>query len=156
MVTLTGIPRADRKKAHAWITERIPTETQIQTEGTGRLGQENLCPHCYEAVEQFPSLCPHCQGRFKSGSRAGLLSLAFPGLGDWYLGHRGLAICEMLGAAAMWSIMVLGWLGSQEAGEAASLATMAGVAVVMIVFVHGLDAWVTRHTGHKGIYPAAD
>ena len=95
------------------------------------------------------------RGRFKSANRAGLLSLAFPGLGDLYLGHRGLAVVEMFGAASMWFVIFFGFWGSQNTGEPIPAGTLLMISLVAFAFCHGLDALVTRHTGHKGLYPAA-
>lgn len=121
---------------------------------TGADGVEQLCPHCYTVVEGRPRRCSRCRGSFRSARKAGLLSLLFPGFGDLYLGHRGLAVAEMLGAAAIWLVFGLGALGAAAAPEGeASTAGMLIMGGVLFAFVHGFDALATWYIGRKAIHP---
>lgn len=152
---LTGVPRRDRKAIRTRIEERMASPDIARRAG-GASGRQNLCPHCYATVTGFPARCSRCAGGFKSGSRAGWLSLLFPGLGDWYLGHRFLGLVELLGALVVWALAVPACVDAAMAhsGEAPVLAGI-GVGIVLIFLAtHGLDSWVTRRTGRKGIYPA--
>lgn len=146
-VTLTGIPRRDRRRVQE-LVERFGGRAGA----SGRTGRQNLCPHCGTAVAGRPAGCPHCHRPFKTSRKAALLSLAFPGLGDLYLGLRSLAALEMLGAGVVW-LAVFGALlapGDHEPLTPLELG-MAGVMLAMVL--HGPDALVTRHTARKGLYP---
>ena len=119
-------------------------------------GLEHLCPHCGHRVVGLPERCSKCARDFKSGARAGWLSMIWPGLGDMYLGHRALGVMEMLGAAFAWTFVVLG-IGLTEAEHGRSFDPTAAIvgAVFVFAFVHLPDAWITRRMGLKGIYPAS-
>jgi hypothetical protein len=150
---VTGIPGRDRKAIRAFLQARMARVPAGAARGAGR---QNLCPHCYEPVAGLPARCPHCQGAFKSGARAGWLSLLMPGLGDLYLGHRALGAAELFGVLAMWSVLIPGafatwWESTRTAGDAAGIAFVLGVA---FTFAHGIDALITRRTGRKGLHPA--
>jgi len=112
-------------------------------------GVENLCPHCFRMIEAFPRSCPACNGKFKSASRAGLLSLIFPGLGDMYLGHRGFAVLEILGALLVWVV----FFTPEEGVPMEPIDYLVG-AVIVFAVMHGVDALVTAKIGRKGLYPA--
>ena len=146
---LTGIPRKDRKAIKALLTTRIEA-TRVHAPA---LGREHLCPYCGNRVMGFPERCKQCARSFKSGARAGWLSLALPGLGDIYLGHRGLGAMEILGALLAWGAVVLPLaLGGDP--ESSSVSEAALLASFVFAFVHGGDSWITRRVGFKGIYPA--
>jgi hypothetical protein len=145
---LTGVPGKDRKAIKKFVADRI-SETRADAPG---LGIENLCPKCGNRVMGFPDRCNQCAQAFKSARRAGWLSLAFPGLGDLYLGHRWLGGLEILGGLFAWGTIVipLAWLAL---GGESSWLTPASAASGVFVFVHGTDCWITRRMGLKGIYP---
>jgi len=152
---LTGLPRADRKRIRGFLEDRLRRSEQAARAAlTG--GRRNLCPHCYTSVSGFPGRCPHCARPFKSGDRAGWLSLALPGLGDLYLGHRALGALQVAGALLLWTAIGSGvWEASQKSGPGeASLAVLAIPLGVFFALGHGVDAWITRRTGKKGLYPA--
>jgi hypothetical protein len=152
-VALTGLPRADRKAIRARIEERLRDRTTVQATAHGA-GKQNLCPHCFRAVHGRPERCASCAGAFKSGARAGWLSLLLPGLGDIYLGHRALGTLEILGALGLWGVLLSHSLRSAEPINAPLPAVALGVAAVFVT-VHGVDSWITRRTGLKGLYPAS-
>lgn len=147
---ITGIPRKDRKAIKEMVQSRIqaPASNAI---GLGA-GVENLCPKCGNKVVGFPDRCNQCASAFKSARKAGLLSLAFPGVGDLYLGHRGLGRLEILGGLLSWSVIVLPLaLGAWEGENDWTLPAV--VAAGVFFFVHVTDSWITRRVGFKGIYP---
>lgn len=86
--------------------------------------------------------CTVCHAAFKTAKSAALRSLLLPGWGDWYLGHRFLGGCELIGSLIVWSL-VFGMLA--EGG-----AENAGVAVFILAFYNGFDALLTRHMARKG------
>lgn len=150
-VVFASMPRADRKYIQE-LTRSLATEVGPAAR-TGAISRaENLCPHCYVEVAEFPLTCAACGKPFKSARKAGLLSLLFPGVGDFYLGHRGFGTMEILGAAVVWLSLFVPVEGQapMTAGELGS------VAAILFGFMHGIDALFTRHIGRKGIYPAKE
>lgn len=141
-VVFAHVPRADREflaKLIGYTLDHVTAETS---------GVEDLCPHCFVAVADRPSACPSCAGRFKSVRTATLRSLLFPGLGDWYLGHRALAVVEMLFVALLW----LGFFIPSEEYPF----TLGGVLIgglVLVVVIHVPDAVLTRYIARRGLYP---
>jgi hypothetical protein len=141
----TQIPRAMRKP-FAQALEAQRASAPVSPIAT----REHLCPHCYEPLVEVVPACPKCRGTFKSASRARWLSLAFPGVGDLYLGHRLLGGFQIAGAALMWMILVPAMLAGASGGEGAAAAIPLFVVCLM---AHAIDAWVTGHTAGKGLYP---
>jgi hypothetical protein len=136
------VPKADRRflqKLVKWTGERM---------GEERAGVEALCSHCFAVVHGQPEQCRSCGGTFKSSLRAALLSLAFPGFGDWYLGHRAVAIIAIVTAALLWLAVLFPY-----PPEVMPLNTRLRFAAAIMVFVHGADALTTRHIARTGLYP---
>ncbi len=146
-VVFAYVPADDRKALQALLAQAHDSMGQLGV-APEAVGIEDLCPHCYSAVAGRPRACPHCGGAYKSRTRAGLLSLAFPGLGDLYLGHRGFAALELFVAAVFWLTI----LGAPVAGDPG--AELLAMALVFFVFAHGFDAIMTRYIANKGLYPA--
>ncbi len=115
--------------------------------------REALCPRCYEVVEGRPESCPKCRSAFKSARKAALLSLAFPGVGDLYMGHRALGVFQVAGGLAVWGVIAAGLVMPEQSGDAGA-ADRVGLAIMAVV-VHGLDALITGYTARKGLYPGA-
>lgn len=132
------VPGRDRKIMPKLIDDFRST---ISTPEEKLIEKENLCPHCYVVVEEFPQSCPHCMKAFKSANTAGWLSLLFPGFGDFYLGHRTFAILEILSASVIWVSVLFSGGGFIWA-------------LFIFIFMHGIDALVTRYVGRKGLYPS--
>ncbi len=145
---ITGMPRKDRKALRSLVAKRIEN-TRADAPG---LGIDNLCPNCGTKVMGFPDRCKQCTQAFKSARKAGWLSLAFPGLGDIYLGHRWLGISEIMGGLIAWAagFVPVAWATFDEGGP---WIVSAGVAAMIFLFAHGSDAWITRRMGFKGVYP---
>jgi len=142
-VMFTGVPRADRKQLASTINDVIG-----KLETTDRAELEQLCPRCFEQVGGRPAACPHCNVSFKSAKTAGLLSLVFPGAGDFYLGHRGFAVLEVFGGLAFWAVVV-GLAMDPTMGLVGALS----FAFFVVFVVHGVDALTTLHIATKGISP---
>lgn len=142
----TGIPKVDR---------RYISTIFAKLKENGIAGKEigsvlNLCPHCFERVDGFPHECTKCHGKFKSPNKTALLSLIFPGIGDIYLGHKGLGVLQVLGGLLVWlsfSIPQPATATSEASGP-----TLLG-ALILFVAMHGIDSLVTMNTAKKGIYP---
>ncbi len=146
------IPRADRKFAVEFLADIVQlTNAPFEQDR----GIEHLCPHCYAFVPLRPAECPKCKGRFKSATKAGALSLLFPGLGSWYLRHRGFALIEMLCAAALWFFAVaVQRVGKFDLRTALNDREYWIIAGIVLLLVHVTDGIITRHFGLKGHYPS--
>jgi hypothetical protein len=142
---LSGVPRADRKA----LAQKVEEMRGEVGRTSGAQGVEDLCPRCFSAVERAALACGSCGMRFKSANRAGLLSLLFPGFGDFYLGHRKIAVLEVSVAALIW-ISVL--LPDPEYPLTPLGVVLLGLLVVL--FIHVPDALATRYIGRFGAYPA--
>lgn len=146
-----NVPSADRK----FLAEFLGGITQGTNAPFQRgTGMEHLCPFCYTHVPATPPACTFCQGAFKSSSKAALLSFILPGAGDWYLGHRGIALFEMFGAAFSWLIFVVSPLlaATDPAYPPPGLEYWATAAIILLAG-HSLDAAMTRHFALKGHHP---
>jgi hypothetical protein len=143
----TRLPKADRKALQK-VTERLRSEHGGLASGAS--GIEELCPYCFEPVAGRPPQCPGCRGAFKSASKAGLLSLIFPGLGDIYLGHGTFAMMEIIFGAIIW----ISWIGAVLTDPNLSASGVLVIAAFVVFFVHGGDAVATWYLGRRGLYPA--
>jgi len=151
-----GVPKADRKHLATFLADIVKTAAAAITADSG-VAHEQLCPHCYKPVPGHPAACPHCQGGFKLARTAMLRSLLFPGLGDFYLGHKAFAVIEMIGAAFMWYVLVGAPLigAPDENGEITNANGAYWIfAGIVITIAHGIDAVMTRHFALKGHHPA--
>lgn len=110
--------------------------------------EEHLGPHCGRVASLGLAGCPECEGAFKSPRRAGVLSVVFPGLGDFYMGHRKLAVMEILFAGLLWLVFLM-------PTPEYPLTVGSGVFLVgiLVVFVHVPDAVGTWHLARGGVYP---
>ena len=140
------VTRKDRKA----LTELMPAATARATAAGTSGGLEHLCPRCFKPLSGQPLECPHCGGRLKSQRKAAWLSVLFPGLGNIYLGHRGMGALEMALGALIWAGNLL------RPGVLASPETFLATALAIVVCVHGLDAAVTLHISKKGYYPEGE
>lgn len=141
------VPRRDRKflrNLGDWIGQSMARDPA---------GWEDLCPHCYNVVQGRPGVCPHCRGRFKSARRAGLLSLAFPGLGDVYLAHYGFAAMQIIVALFIWLSVAMAAL-YPDPRYPETVGTIVGTAIFIFMFLHGMDAIGALFIARKGLYPA--
>jgi hypothetical protein len=143
--TIAYVPRQDRKSLVSH-TEALRSRA---TRASAAEAIEHLCPHCYAVLADHPVTCSFCGGGLKSSTKAGLLSLLFPGLGDIYIGHWRFAVLEMAVAAIVWLGVII---PDPDAPMTAS--GRLTVAAFAFVFMHGVDAIGTRHVARKGHYPS--
>ena len=154
ILNFRGVPSADRK----FVVEFLADIVQLTNAPfEHRRGIEHLCPHCYVFVPAHPPACPACGGRFKSARKAGALSLLFPGLGGWYLGHRGVALLEMLGTAMLWFLLVFAprFSLSDPASGPPDREYWITVGAILLV-AHLIDGMMTQHFGRKGHHPVGE
>jgi len=140
------VRRRDRKA----LVELTPLATARATAPATGAGLEHLCPRCFKVLHDQPLECPHCGGGLKSPRKAAVLSLLFPGLGNIYLGNRGMGAFELVVGALIWlaNLTTPGVLASPE--------VLLSTALVILLFVHGIDAAATVHIARKGYYPAGE
>jgi predicted RNA-binding Zn-ribbon protein involved in translation (DUF1610 family) len=144
----TDIPRRDRVAIESLVEAKLAAG---RATAPVMVGMENLCPKCGHRVMGRPERCGQCTQSFKSNKRAGWLSLAIPGLGDLYLGHRGLGLLEICGTLLVWGLALpLAWATYQRTG---SWIEPAAITSVVFTLVHVGNATITRRMGSKGIYP---
>jgi hypothetical protein len=158
--TLLGNTKIKMRSGKTRLFSRVPGRDravlqQVLRDLRGKIGPdhaiediEHLCPHCFGVVKGYPKKCPSCAGAFKSSEKAGLLSLAFPGLGDLYLGHRKFGLFELLVALFVW---VSFWIPNPQYSRTALGLTLG--AALLFAIVHGTDAIGTRYVARMGIYP---
>ncbi len=137
-----------RRRDRQALVELTPAAAARATATGASGGLEHLCPRCFKPLAGPLVRCPHCGGGLKSQRKAAALSLLFPGLGNIYLGHRGLGAFEMLVGAVIWA----GNLGAP--GVLSSPSALLATVIVIVTFAHGLDAAATLHIAKKGYYPA--
>ncbi|MEM9727370.1 MAG: hypothetical protein AAF997_02210 [Myxococcota bacterium] len=114
-------------------------------------GWQNLCPRCFLPMDDAPDSCPRCGEPFKSPRKAALRSLLFPGLGDLYLGYRGYALLQMVGAGLLWALFVTVLVPAVRArGFSGVLVALPAMAFVLLV--HGGDAVLTRAKARSGLH----
>lgn len=144
---LAFAPRRDAARIREIAAEMrmVPAGSAARTGGV-----EDLCPHCFDVVEERPERCPGCGASFRSARRAAALSLLLPGVGDLYLGHRWFAALEIAGSLLVW----LGFWAVFGAAAGTSPATVFVAGSLVFAFMHGLDAAATWHIGRKAVYPA--
>lgn len=148
-----SVPKADRKFLAEFLTEIGHSAAGLPAAPTGK-GVEQLCPHCFAFVPGFPLGCPACHGAFKSARTAALRSLLFPGLGDWYLGHRGFAVFEMLGAGYFWLVLVIAPLvATLDPATRPNPSDYWVTVAILILIAHSVNATMTRHFARKGHHP---
>ncbi|MCF7689509.1 MAG: hypothetical protein K9M98_10080 [Cephaloticoccus sp.] len=154
LLTFLRVPKGDMKFLIEFLSD-IVKGSGAPFEISTPLGVQHLCPHCYVHVPAFPPACPQCGGRLKLASKAALLSFIFPGLGDWYLGHRGFAAMEIVGSAFIWWVLIVAPLLAPEDPDLGPITLEYWLTALFIMLViHGTDAMMTRHAARKGHYPA--
>lgn len=134
------------KRAEAKHVRRLIEETPAK-EG----GWQNLCPRCFLAIDAAPKSCERCGETFKDPKKAALRSLIFPGLGDFYLGYRGYALLEIIGAALLWALFI-GVLVPSVIAKGFSGVPIALPVLAFAVLVHGADALLTRARAKAGLH----
>jgi hypothetical protein len=142
----THVPRRDRIQMREFIKRK---KMEFRGYAADRSDIQDLCPYCHRPAVGSPPKCLGCRVGFKSPTKAALLSLLFPGLGDLYLGHKPFAVIEIVVATLMW----LGFLLQALDGSTSPTVTLIAAAM-LVVFMHGFDALTTRHIAQKGLYPA--
>jgi len=150
----SGMPSAERKFLRDFLAG-VVTSDNPHALGKKSDGLMHLCPHCFIGVPSWPSLCGGCGGGIKSARTAALLSLAFPGLGDLYLGHRMFAVMEIIGTAFLWVVLVIApLLGTSMGEDPAEVDTGFHVfSLVIVLGAHVIDAAVTHSFARKGHHP---
>ena len=155
-LNFVGVPKADRQNLAAFLADVVKRGTTTPFSGSAQ-ALEHLCPRCFAVVPGHPEQCPICRGGFKRARTAMLRSFLFPGLGDLYLGHRAVAVFEMLGAVLVWlHLIVAPLIGAPDAdGNVVKMDVVNWVnAIVVLAIIHGIDAAATRHFALKGHHPA--
>ena len=142
-IAFAAVPGADKKI----LAQRIP----VNPRASG--GKEFLCPKCYAVYKTHITQCRQCWVAFKSPAVAARRSALLPGLGDYYLGHRGLALLEMFGSLTVWLVVLVLMV---DAFQGADPVLNLVIALGMLVVTHGVDAALTHAQGRKGLIAMDD
>ena len=138
----TGFSKLDKKIMPEIFEESLETFRELQFNPQCSQSREDVCGRCFEIVPKGTYNCQSCETTFWQPSQLALRSLVIPSWGDFLMKHRLLACVETLGFLFGW-IAAIGllsdgnWLG----------------AILVLAFVHGIDALVTYVIGRKGLYP---
>lgn len=135
----TGIKRALSAELKAYIEPKIDPASSA---GADAEPKDNLCPSCFTPLAGKLTSCPRCRAIFKNPRKAALRSLLLPGWGDFYLGHRFLGVCEMLGSILVWGLILTMLLSPQKEDLI--------VGLVLLIFFNGMDGLLTLYMGKKG------
>lgn len=141
-----GIPRADRKRLRAYVSAQVERAAAGEAEFPGFTGRDALCPTCGTPVPPKARACAECGEEFINPIRPALMSLVVPGLGDLYLGHRGMALFELAGFALL--LLIVGAMIS-----ASSTAADVAGALVLLAVANLFDGAITLHVARKAVIP---
>jgi predicted Zn finger-like uncharacterized protein len=131
----------------SYLSKELEQFIKEKKQAAKRLGQleefcEDLCPSCFVPLRKGLGKCPQCKVTFKEPKKAFLRSLFLPGLGDIYLGHRGLGTLELIGSVFVWAVALF-LLRSEGEGTLV-------VALFLLLFYNGVDGLLTYHMANKG------
>lgn len=143
--TFISVPGADRKRLKEYMLARL---TQTREQGLAfpaHADRDPLCTQCATPIPPRATACPECGDAMINPGVPALLSLALPGLGDLYLGHRAMACIELIGFAFVVGNMSLLVLKAGLPGLV--------IAVPVVVIANGIDSLVTLHIAKKGALP---
>lgn len=143
--TFIHVPGADRKRLGDYMNARLAENQHDALAFPSHADRDPLCAQCCSPVPIGSPACPECGDAFTNPAVPALLSLALPGLGHLYMGHKQVATFEMLGFAAI--LVKMGFLISATGLAGAALA------VLVIATTSGIDSLVTLHVAKKGCFP---
>lgn len=142
------IPMSDS----ATLVARFKNPAQGGTAADLEAGLEHLCPRCFAVVADHPERCPRCNSPFKSPTRAGLLSLLFPGVGEAYLGNYNTALGEAVLGLAAWFTLLVDRRPDNDL-------TPRQVLIGRVALVVGCHLWMAAsawHAARQGHYPGPE
>lgn len=135
----TTVKRPISKEIYEFIDQKI---TETETVKYAHEVEEKICPDCLQPVHDEMEQCPHCRIEFKDAQKAMLRSLALPGWGALYLGHRGLGILEITGSLLVWSIII--------ALLFSSIPWNVALSILLLLIYNGTDSLLTFFLGRRG------
>jgi hypothetical protein len=137
----TAMKKQDRKQLREYMKARLENPATDIPEFPSHEARDSLCPGCWSPIPPKLRVCPHCDEEFIDPKVPALMSLIVPGTGDLYLGHRTLAIMEMIGFGFV-IIICIGLLADNPSEWYIPLG--------LLIFANGVDAAVTHHVARKG------
>jgi uncharacterized protein (DUF983 family) len=149
-IHIGGFKGIDCKLMETYIPEQLnslPTEAPSFAKSL-----QYLCPKCAEAYVALRQECEGCGTIYKNAKKAAIMSLALPGLGDLYLGHRLFGTMELVGSLFEWLILI-GFIRGISAGEAVDMVFFS-VWIVFMISTNVIDYFVTLEMGKKGLIAA--
>lgn len=137
-ISISGMPGAEKKQFAKLIKKNV----------SARGGVQHLCAKCFGLHAKHVLRCSHCQAEFKLPKTAALRSLILPGLGDFYLGHKALAVLEMFGSVITWIIALTLIVGGIDSGDPI---VGVGSGLFILILANGFDAALTHAQAKKGL-----
>jgi len=141
--SFSSVPGYDRKFLKDYIQEMIDTIEKEDFRLPVHQSRDNLCTNCYKPVPKDTYACPDCGEEFIKPMKPALMSLCFPCLGDFYMGHHLLGFMELFGYVVIWLVLIAMLVGG-------GLKSVPFV-LLLLAFEHGMDFALTLHMGKKGL-----
>lgn len=143
-LTFTGFSKRDRKAMPKIFEDAIEQYQRLGFEPSVSQSLENLCAHCFKIVPKGEFDCRGCGAQYWTPGQLALRSLIFPSWGDFCMKHYGIATMELIGYCVSWGVAVNALMGPDlEHGLI--------IAVLIFVFEHPLDAFLTYNVAKKGL-----
>lgn len=139
------VPGADRKRLKEYMLARLAHTQQHGLPFPSHMDRDPLCAQCASPVPPRVQACPECGDEFINPATPALLSLIVPGLGHLYMGHRQMAMFELIGFAVILVNMSIIIARNDLFGLL--------FAIVFIALTNGVDSLVTLHVAKKGCLP---
>ena len=137
----TGFSGLDKKTMPQIFNDALETFREMDFAPPCSQSREHVCGRCFEIVPKGNYKCK-CGTEFWKPSELALRSLVIPSWGDFLMKHTIFAFVELLGF--FFSLFII--IGLLSEGEWI-------LAIIIVGFVHGLDAIVTYFIAQKGLHP---
>jgi len=100
-----------------------------------------LCPGCANVLDYDRDDCPACHEILVPRWKPGVMSFAWPGLGELYSGYRAMGVVAVLATAFLWVIWLTKALETPE---------NAGLIIPLVLGWHGVNGLSTWYTTRRG------
>lgn len=139
-----NVPSLDRKRLKEYVRTRLEGVRREAFQFPSHASRDPLCASCATPIPPRTHRCPECAEEFIRPSTPALMSPILPGLGDLYLGWKGIAVLELIGFA----LVLLARLGIVSAN-----ADDWPIAIGVVAAANGIDAAITWLIARKGVLP---
>lgn len=136
------MPRRDRKLLRAFMEARATRAGEASFEFPSHEPRDSLCPACCTPLPARVRSCAECEESLADPKVPALMSLAVPGSGHLYLGHRGLGLVELAGFCFLLLAMVMVVIDNPSEWW---------IALAIIAIFNTADGLITLHVARKGM-----